>query len=150
MGVGGGVQRIEMTERGTPVAGGAELGTVGTYERLHGTVFGPTAPGSTAESISSLEGAGFELGPSREEDAFRRNGKCGAAKKQATSVSMLPGTEGSNLALSSEESRANLTSSTEDENNDQTQDPAQPALCGVFSCGSSDVALRRNEPLFAR
>ena len=40
MDVGGGVQRIEMTERETPVFGGAEFGTAGTYERLHRTVFG--------------------------------------------------------------------------------------------------------------
>ena len=44
MGVGGGVQRIEVTERETPVFGGAEFGTVGTYERLHGTVFGELDP----------------------------------------------------------------------------------------------------------
>jgi hypothetical protein len=44
MGVGGGVQRIEMTERETPVFGGAEFGAVGTYERLHGTVFGELDP----------------------------------------------------------------------------------------------------------
>jgi hypothetical protein len=44
MGVSGGVQRIEMTERETPVFGGAEFGTVGTYERLHGTVYGELDP----------------------------------------------------------------------------------------------------------
>jgi hypothetical protein len=31
-------------ERETPVFGGAEFGTVGTYERLHGTVFGELDP----------------------------------------------------------------------------------------------------------
>jgi len=36
----GGVQRIEVTERETPVFGGTEFGAVGPYERLHGTVFG--------------------------------------------------------------------------------------------------------------
>jgi len=35
MGVGSGVQRIEIAERETPVFGGAEFGDVGTYERLH-------------------------------------------------------------------------------------------------------------------
>jgi hypothetical protein len=44
MGVGGGVQRIEVTERETPVFGGAEFGAVGIYERLHGTVFGELNP----------------------------------------------------------------------------------------------------------
>ena len=44
MGVGGGVQRIEVTERETPVFGGVEFGAVGTYERLHGTVFGELDP----------------------------------------------------------------------------------------------------------
>lgn len=39
MGIGGGVQRIEMTERETPVFGGIEFGAVGPYERLHGAVF---------------------------------------------------------------------------------------------------------------
>jgi hypothetical protein len=34
-----GVQRIEITSRETPVFGGAEFGTVGRYERLHGTAF---------------------------------------------------------------------------------------------------------------
>ena len=43
MGVGS-VQRIVMTERETPVFGGAEFGAVGTYERLHGTVFGELDP----------------------------------------------------------------------------------------------------------
>ena len=33
---GGGVQRIEIVERETPVFGGAEFGAVGSYERLHG------------------------------------------------------------------------------------------------------------------
>jgi hypothetical protein len=44
MGVGSGVQRIEIAERETPVFGGAEFGDVGTYERLHGTVFGELDP----------------------------------------------------------------------------------------------------------
>ena len=44
MSVGGGVQRIETTEREAPVFGGAEFGDVGTYERLHGTVFGELDP----------------------------------------------------------------------------------------------------------
>jgi Alpha/beta hydrolase domain len=44
MGIGGGVQRIEVTEWETPVFGGAEFGAVGTYERLHGTVFGELDP----------------------------------------------------------------------------------------------------------
>jgi hypothetical protein len=39
MGVGGGVQRIEITEREAPVFEGTEFGAVGTYERLHGTVY---------------------------------------------------------------------------------------------------------------
>ena len=39
MGDGGGVRRIEITERETPVFGGAEFGAVGAYERLHGTAF---------------------------------------------------------------------------------------------------------------
>ena len=44
MGVGGGVQRIEMIEVEKPVFGGAEFGAVGTYERLHCTVFGELDP----------------------------------------------------------------------------------------------------------
>ena len=44
MGVGSGVQRIEIAEREAPVFGGAEFGDVGTYERLHGTVFGELDP----------------------------------------------------------------------------------------------------------
>ena len=36
---GGGVRRIEITERESPVFGGAEFGAVGAYERLHGTAF---------------------------------------------------------------------------------------------------------------
>jgi hypothetical protein len=36
---GGGVQRIEITERESPVFGGAEFGAVGAYERLHGIAF---------------------------------------------------------------------------------------------------------------
>ena len=43
MGVGG-VRRIEVTERESPVFGGAEFGAVGPYERLHGTVFGELDP----------------------------------------------------------------------------------------------------------
>jgi Alpha/beta hydrolase domain len=39
MGDGGGVRRIEITERETPVFDGAEFGEVGAYERLHGTAF---------------------------------------------------------------------------------------------------------------
>jgi alpha/beta hydrolase family protein len=39
MGDGGGVRRIEITERETPVFGGAEFGGVGAYERLHGTAY---------------------------------------------------------------------------------------------------------------
>jgi len=42
MGVGG--VRVEVTERESPVFGGAEFGTVGPYERLHGTVFGELDP----------------------------------------------------------------------------------------------------------
>jgi hypothetical protein len=44
MSVGGGVQRIEITERECPVFGGAEFAGVGKYERLHGTVFGELDP----------------------------------------------------------------------------------------------------------
>jgi hypothetical protein len=40
----GGVRRIEMTERESPVFGGTEFGAVGPYERLHGTVFGELDP----------------------------------------------------------------------------------------------------------
>jgi hypothetical protein len=36
---GGGVQRIEITERESPVFDGTEFGTVGAYERLHGIAF---------------------------------------------------------------------------------------------------------------
>src|SRR4029077_4792159 len=43
MSVGGGV-RIEVTERESPVFGGAEFGAVGPYERLHGTLFGELDP----------------------------------------------------------------------------------------------------------
>jgi hypothetical protein len=42
MSVGG--VRVEVTERESPVFGGAEFGTVGPYERLHGTVFGELDP----------------------------------------------------------------------------------------------------------
>ena len=41
---GGGVRRIEVTERERPVFGGTEFGAVGPYERLHGTVFGELDP----------------------------------------------------------------------------------------------------------
>jgi hypothetical protein len=41
---GGGVRRIEITERETPVFDGAEFGPVGAYERLHGTAFGELDP----------------------------------------------------------------------------------------------------------
>ena len=44
MSAGGGVQRIEITERESPVFGGAEFAGVGNYERLHGTVFGELDP----------------------------------------------------------------------------------------------------------
>ena len=40
----GGVWRIEITERETPVFGGAEFGAAGGYERLHGTAFGELDP----------------------------------------------------------------------------------------------------------
>ena len=43
MGVGG-VRRVEVTERESPVFGGTEFGTLGPYERLHGTVFGELDP----------------------------------------------------------------------------------------------------------
>jgi hypothetical protein len=39
MGDGAGVHRIEISERESPVFGGAEFGGVGAYERLHGTAF---------------------------------------------------------------------------------------------------------------
>ncbi len=39
-----GVQRFEITERETPVFGGAQLGAIGAYERLHGTVHGVLDP----------------------------------------------------------------------------------------------------------
>jgi Alpha/beta hydrolase domain len=42
--MGGGVQRIEITERETPVFDGAGFGAAGAYERLHGTVFGELDP----------------------------------------------------------------------------------------------------------
>ena len=41
---GGGVRRIEVTERETPVFGGTEFGAVGPYERLHGAIFGELDP----------------------------------------------------------------------------------------------------------
>jgi hypothetical protein len=43
----GGVQRIEVTERESPVFGGTEFDAVGPYERLHGTVFGELDPTHT-------------------------------------------------------------------------------------------------------
>ena len=43
MGVGG-VRRIEVSERESPVFGGTEFGAVGPYERLHGTAFGELDP----------------------------------------------------------------------------------------------------------
>jgi hypothetical protein len=39
------VRRIEVTERESPVFGGAEFAAVGPYGRLHGTVFGELDPG---------------------------------------------------------------------------------------------------------
>lgn len=36
---GGGVRRIEISERESPVFGGAEFGAVGAYERRHGTAY---------------------------------------------------------------------------------------------------------------
>ena len=39
----GGVRRFAVTERESPAFGGTEFGTVGPYERLHGTVFGKNA-----------------------------------------------------------------------------------------------------------
>lgn len=41
---GGGLQRLEVIERESPVFGGTEFDTVGPYERLHGTVFGELDP----------------------------------------------------------------------------------------------------------
>ena len=43
MGIGG-IVRIEVTERETPVFDGTAFGTVGAYERLHGRVFGELDP----------------------------------------------------------------------------------------------------------
>ena len=43
-GDGGGVRRIEITERETPVFGGMEFDAVGAYERLHGVAFGELDP----------------------------------------------------------------------------------------------------------
>jgi hypothetical protein len=43
MGVGG-VRRVAVTERESPVFGGTEFGAAGPYERLHGTVFGELDP----------------------------------------------------------------------------------------------------------
>ena len=44
MNSGGGVRRIEITERESPVFGGVEFAGVGNYERLHRTVFGELDP----------------------------------------------------------------------------------------------------------
>src|SRR5262249_34060534 len=44
MGTGGGLWRVGINERETPVFGGAEFGAVGSYERLHGIVFGELDP----------------------------------------------------------------------------------------------------------
>jgi Alpha/beta hydrolase domain len=41
---GGGVRHLEITERETPVFDGAEFGSAGVYERLHGTAFGELDP----------------------------------------------------------------------------------------------------------
>jgi hypothetical protein len=67
----GGVQRIEITERDTPVFGGVEFGAVGPYERLHGTVFGELDPthrlnaGLCAENPgAALDGSRFRTLPS--------------------------------------------------------------------------------------
>jgi hypothetical protein len=43
MGVGG-VRRVAVTERESPVFGGTEFGAAGPYERLHGTAFGELDP----------------------------------------------------------------------------------------------------------
>jgi Alpha/beta hydrolase domain len=40
----GGIRRIEITERESPVFGGAEFGGVGAYERLHGIAYGELDP----------------------------------------------------------------------------------------------------------
>jgi hypothetical protein len=64
MGVGGGVQRIEMIEVEKPVFGGAEFGAVGTYERLHGTVFGELDPTHRLNAgIVNLDRAATSTGP---------------------------------------------------------------------------------------
>jgi hypothetical protein len=44
MAVGGAAQQIEITERETPVFGGAEFAAVGSYEGLHGTFLGELDP----------------------------------------------------------------------------------------------------------
>ena len=41
---GGGVRRIEITERESPVFGGAQFGDAGAYERLHGIMHGELDP----------------------------------------------------------------------------------------------------------
>ena len=41
---GGGVRRMEITERESPVFGGAEFGAAGAYERLHGAAFASWIP----------------------------------------------------------------------------------------------------------
>ena len=53
-----GVRRVEITERETPVFGGAQFGAVGAYERLHGTVFGALDPeDSGLETARKLRGS---------------------------------------------------------------------------------------------
>jgi hypothetical protein len=47
MGTGGGVQRIEVTERERPVFGGAEFGAVGPYERCMARYSAPVSSGVT-------------------------------------------------------------------------------------------------------
>ncbi len=46
---GGGVRHLEITERETPVFDGAEFGSAGAYERLHGTAFCELDPAHNAE-----------------------------------------------------------------------------------------------------
>ena len=59
MSVGSGVQWIEVTERETPVFGGAEFGAVGSYERLHGTIFSELDPAHPLNAgIVNLDRAG--------------------------------------------------------------------------------------------
>jgi hypothetical protein len=65
MGLGGGVQRFEMTERETPVFGGMEFGAVGPYERLHRTVFGELDPTHRLNAGLWAENPGSALDGSR-------------------------------------------------------------------------------------